>query len=161
MRKRTILVIPQIGAVLLLMTQFSCSSSKSPSSLPDAQSPSVPTQLNPAEIAQQQGISELRRIHDSVDELRVIAEGGISGEEFSRRFTDSLLKVGDLDTSKQRTVARFPEAARASAAVVYTHFQNAFDAYRESKRFFGGPGTGAAQSEYSELKQRFSLMPEV
>jgi hypothetical protein len=41
------------------------------------------------------------------------------------------------------------------------HFENAMDAYKESKRFFGGPGTGAAESEYSELKQKFPLMPDV
>jgi hypothetical protein len=161
MQKRAIRIILQIGAVFLLMMQASCRSSKSPNSQPEAQVPNAQGQVNPAEIARQQGISELRRIHDSMDELRVIAEGGISGEEFSRRFTDSLLKVGDLETSKQRTLTRFPGANRASIAEVYVHFQNAIDAYKESKRFFGGPGTGAAESEYSELKQKFPLMPAV
>src|SRR5712691_8093436 len=147
-----------LSLVLIAAIQVACGSKKSS---PQTEQASQAVQANTADLARRQGLAELHRVHDAIDELRIIAEGAISQDEFSRRFTDSLLKIGDLETGRQRTLTSFSGGNHSSVEGIYGFFQNGLGAYRESKRFFGGAGTGLGESDYSALSHRFPLMPGV
>lgn len=149
---------PLLVLVLIMVIHGACASKKPPQQIEQSAQPiSQPAPATPIDPIRQQGLAELRKIRDAIDGLRIVVEGGVSLDEFSRRFTDSLLKIGDLEMSKQQTLAKFPEGDRSSVAEIYGHFQNAIDAYKESKRFFGGPGEGLGESDFSTLTQRFPL----
>jgi hypothetical protein len=83
------------------------------------------------------GVAELQRVLTSVHDLNIVVSTGTSRIEFSRRLTDALLKIGDLQQSENRVLSDFPKADQATVSESYQHLGRAIEAYRQSQSFFG------------------------
>jgi hypothetical protein len=69
--------------------------------------------------------------------MSVVVTVGANQTEFSRRLTDVLLKIGDIQQSEQQFTAKFPKNERQTVEDTYRHLLRALDAYNQSKDFFG------------------------
>src|SRR5260370_9707766 len=84
-----------------------------------------------------EGLAELQRVQSAVHEMSVVVTVGANQPEFSRRLTDVLLKVGDIQQSEQQCTAKFRKNERQNVEDIYLHLVHAIDAYNQSKDFFG------------------------
>jgi hypothetical protein len=82
-------------------------------------------------------LAELQRVQSAVHEMSIVVTVGANQAEFSRRLTDVLLKIGDIQQSEQQVSAKFPSNERQTVEQTYRHFIHALDAYSQSKDFFG------------------------
>jgi hypothetical protein len=85
----------------------------------------------------QLGVAELQRVQASIHEMDIVVAAGTSQIEFSRRLTDSLLKVGDLQQDRDKTLNSFSKSEQSTVMDIYQHLSQALEAYKESKDFFG------------------------
>jgi hypothetical protein len=112
-----------------------------------------------------EGIAELQRIHTAANEIKIVVTAGVNQQEFSRRLTDTLLKIGDLQQIQSQMLTKFPENDRERVSEAFRHLDQALQAYKRAKEFFGddhedGPDRYAehntfGQREYDSLKQQF------
>jgi len=82
-------------------------------------------------------LAELQRVQSAVHEMSVVVTVGANQAEFSRRLTDVLLKIGDIQQSELQVTTRFPKNERQNVEDTYRHLVRALDAYDQSKDFFG------------------------
>lgn len=119
----------------------------------------------------QQGVAELRRVGSAVGDMRIVVSAGVNQQEFSRRLTDSSIKIGDLQQSMNRAFALFPEKDKPTVAEAYQHMAKAMDAYTKSKEFFGDTHTEDLDpfrdhnmfggSRYESLRREFPNLEEL
>ena len=83
------------------------------------------------------GLAEIQKVQSAVHEMSVVVGVGASEAEFTRRLTDVLLKIGDLQESSKIAASKFPKDDQQAVAEVYQHFSLALASYNESKGFFG------------------------
>jgi len=107
-----------------------------------------------------EGIAELRRVESAIREMRIVVSAGTNQQEFSRRLTDSLIKIGDLQQSLIRTTGMFPEKDKPTVAEAYQHLAKATDAYTKSKDFLGGELTEESY-RYESLRKEFPNLAEI
>jgi len=82
-----------------------------------------------------EGLAELQRVQSTVHEMSVVVTVGANQPEFSRRLTDVLLKIGDIQQSEQQCAAKFPKNEHQAVEDTYRHLVRALDAYNQSKDF--------------------------
>jgi hypothetical protein len=81
-------------------------------------------------------IADMKRVEAAFGDLQIALSAGVSKEEFSRRLTDALVKIGDLAESMKVAETGFPKNAD-KVEQAYDHFKRAAEAYKLSKEFFG------------------------
>jgi hypothetical protein len=84
-----------------------------------------------------EGIAELQKLQSAVHDLEIVVSAGTSQIEFSRRLTDSLLKIGDLPQSQNQILDNFSRNEQPTVVEFYDHLSQAVEAYKDSKEFFG------------------------
>ena len=84
-----------------------------------------------------EGVAEIQRVEAAVHEMSVVVGVGANQAEFTRRLTDVLLKIGDLQESAKLAASKFPTGDQQAVAQVYEHLKLALASYNESKDFFG------------------------
>jgi hypothetical protein len=84
-----------------------------------------------------EGAAEIQRVQAAVHEMSVVVGVGANQAEFTRRLTDVLLKIGDLQESGKLASSRFPKGDQQPVAEAYQHLSLALASYNESKDFFG------------------------
>ena len=85
----------------------------------------------------EESVAELQRVQSAVHEMDIVVTAGTNRMEFSRRLTDSLLKIGDLQRGRDKAVSSFSKDEQSTVAEVYQHLSQALEAYKDSKSFFG------------------------
>jgi hypothetical protein len=120
--------------------------------------------------ARAEGMVELQRISVAVQDMNIIVSAGVTKEEYSKRLTDVLLKIGGQDGGCQQAIAKLPQGQQQStAAEVCQHVSKAMDAYTYAKRYMGpapdpfDPGDviyTLTQEEYAIAKQQFPSLEE-
>lgn len=83
------------------------------------------------------GTAELQRVLTSVHDLNIVVTTGTNQIDFSRRLTDALLKIGDMQQSESKVMGDFPKSDQAIVSEIYQHFGQAVEAYKQSQGFFG------------------------
>jgi len=83
------------------------------------------------------GLAEIQKVQSAVHEMSVVVSVGASEAEFTRRLTDVLLKIGDLQESSKFAANKFPKADQQAIAAVYQHLRLSLASYNESKDLFG------------------------
>jgi len=84
-----------------------------------------------------ESVAELQRVQSAVHEMDIVVAAGTNQMEFSRRLTDTLLKIGDLQQGRDQTLSSFSKSEQSTVAEVYQHLSQALEAYKDSKDFFG------------------------
>jgi hypothetical protein len=112
-----------------------------------------------------EGVAEIQKVQVAVHEMSVVVGVGANQAEFTRRLTDVLLKIGDLQESGKLAASKFPKSDQQAVAEVYQHLSLALASYNESKDFFGDhhkeqldPWDGDftfGQNKYDALEARF------
>jgi hypothetical protein len=113
----------------------------------------------------QEGLTELQRIQSAMHDIDIVVAAGTNEVEFSRRLTDSLVKIGDLQQSEKKALNGFAKSEQPAVAQVYRHLLQASEAYKQSKDFFGDThqqdldpfdrGNTFVQERYDELQHAF------
>ncbi|MGA8408567.1 MAG: hypothetical protein WB680_15435 [Candidatus Acidiferrales bacterium] len=111
-----------------------------------------------------EGIQELQKLQAGVHALHILVSAGVTKPEYSQRFEDALVKLGDLDQSAAETVPKFPRSNQPTVKLVYAHLSQAMAAYKNARDYFGDnfDGDGCEQgcsvfreSDYDAIKQEF------
>jgi hypothetical protein len=112
-----------------------------------------------------EGVAEIQKVQAAVHEMSVVVGVGANQAEFTRRLTDVLLKIGDLQESGKLAASKFPKVDQQAVSEVYQHLSLALASYNESKDFFGDrhkeeldPWDGDftfGQKKYDALEARF------
>jgi len=120
--------------------------------------------------ARAEGMAELQRISSAVQDMNIIVSAGVTKDEYSKRLTDVLLKIGDQGGGCQRAIAKLPQGQQQStAAEVCQRVSKAMDAYTYAKRYIGpapdpfDPGDviyTLTQEEYALAKEQFPSLEE-
>jgi hypothetical protein len=117
-----------------------------------------------------EGIDELKRIQVSIHDLHILVAAGLTKQEYSQRFEDVLLKVGDLDSSVNSTLPKFRKNDQATVKDVYIHFVQSIEAYRNARDYFGKSFKGSEceegcsffpQAEYDAVKTQFPTLADL
>jgi|SRR5271156_2914561 len=110
------------------------------------------------------GIQELEKLEADVHGLHILVSAGLTKQEYSQRFEDVLLKVGDLGQNAHGTVPKFPKSDQDTAKAVYTHLSQSIEAYKKARTYFGDNFEGYGceegcsffrENEYDAAKQEF------
>ena len=119
----------------------------------------------------QGNVAELQRVQSAVHEMDIVVAAGTNQVEFSRRLTDSLLKIGDLQQGRDQAVSGFSKDEQSAVAEVYQHLSQALEAYKDSKDFFGDThkedldplegGNLFDGSIYEDLRNQFPNLEEI
>ena len=107
-----------------------------------------------------EAIAELNRIQVSTHGLDILVTAGLTKQEYSQRFGDVLLKVGDLDSSAKTTLPKLRKNDQATVKDVYADLFQSLEAYREAKDYFGAKVGGTKCREGWELECNFFLQAE-
>lgn len=119
---------------------------------------------------QKEGIDELKRIQVSIHGLHILVAAGLTKQEYSQRFEDILLKLGDLDSSAKVTLPKFRENDQAIVKDVYAHFVQSIEAYKNARDYFGKSFKGSEcdegcsffpQAEYDAVKTQFPTLEDL
>lgn len=112
-----------------------------------------------------EGVVEIQRVHAAAHEMSVVVGVGVNQAEFTRRLTDVLLKIGDLQESGKLAASKFPKGDQQAVSEAYQHLSLALASYNESKDFFGDqhkeqldPWDGDftfGQAKYDALEAKF------
>jgi hypothetical protein len=111
-----------------------------------------------------QGMDELTKIQTTVHGLHLLVSAGVTKQEYSQRFEDALLKLGDLDQSAKETIPKFPKRKQETVRTIYVHLSQSIEAYKKARSFFGDRFDGYGceegcsffrESEYDAVKQEF------
>jgi hypothetical protein len=84
-----------------------------------------------------QGIDELATIQTAVHGLHILVSAGVTKQEYSQRFEDALLKVGDLGQSAKGSEQKFPRKEQDAVREIYSHLANSSEAYKAARDYFG------------------------
>lgn len=84
-----------------------------------------------------EGTEELTKIQNAVHGLHILVSAGLTKAEYSQRLEDLLLKVGDLNESRNQTVPKFPQKGQDTVREIYTHLSKSIDAYKTARDYFG------------------------
>ena len=112
-----------------------------------------------------EGVAEIQRVQAAEHEMSVVVGVGANQAEFTRRLTDVLLKVGDLQESRKLAASKFPKGDQQAVEEAYQHLSLALLSYNESKDFFGDSHKGQLdpwdgdftfeQTKYDTLETQF------
>lgn len=117
-----------------------------------------------------EGIDELKRIQASIHNLHILVAAGLTKQEYSQRFEDVLLKVGDLDSSAGVTLPKFRKKDQVTVKIVYTHLFQSLEAYKNARDYFGKSFKGSEceegcsffpQAEYDTVKTQFPTLTDL
>jgi hypothetical protein len=84
-----------------------------------------------------EGIEALERVQGAVHGLSILVSAGATKAEYSQRFGDVLLKVGDLSQHESETLKKFPKGDQDTVEIFYTHVSRSIDAYKAAREYFG------------------------
>src|SRR5258708_4795343 len=84
-----------------------------------------------------EGIDELKRIQVAIHGLHILVAAGLTKQEYSQRFEDVLLKVGDVDSSAKVTLPKFRQNDQVIVKEVYAHLFQSIEAYKTARDYFG------------------------
>jgi len=114
-----------------------------------------------------EGIQALQNLQSDVHGLHILVSAGVTKQEYSQRFEDVLLKLGDLDQREARTVLMFPQSEQSTVKTVFTHLSVSMAAYKKARDYFGTSfdGYGCEQgcnffgeSDYAAVRQEFPTL---
>jgi hypothetical protein len=117
-----------------------------------------------------EGIAELERVESSIHDLNILVAAGLNKQEYSQRFEDVLLKVGDLDSSAKVTLPKFPKKDQGIVRDAYVHLAQSLEAYQKARDYFGKrfDGSGCeegcsffSQNEYDAVKTQFPTLTDL
>ena len=117
-----------------------------------------------------EGIQELEKLQADVHGLHILVSAGVTKQEYSQRFEDVLLKLGDLNQNATETVPKFPQGEQETAKTVYAHLSQSINAYKKARVYFGDSFEGYSceggcsffpQSEYDAVKREFPTLAEL
>ncbi len=117
-----------------------------------------------------EGVAELTKIQTAVHALNMLVAAGVTKQEYSQRFGDLLLKIGDLDQGLKQTVPHFPRAEQDTVKAVYAHLSQSVEAHKVAREYFGpkyndiGCEEGCSrlvQSDYDEIRAKFPTLPNL
>ena len=117
-----------------------------------------------------EGVQQLEQLETDVHGLHILVSAGVTKQEYSQRFEDVLLKLGDLDQSAKETVPKFPQKEQPTIKAVYTHLSQSMAAYKKARDYFGvsfegyGCEEGCSffrESEYETVKQQFPTLAQL
>ena len=111
-----------------------------------------------------ESIQQLEKLHIEVHGLQILVSAGVTKQEYSQRFEDSLLKVGDLGQSEALTLPKFPQKEQPTVKAIYEHLSQSMAAYKAARDYFGEKfdnhfcEEGCSffpEDEYEQVKQEF------
>ena len=83
------------------------------------------------------GIEELAKSQTTIRGLHILVSAGITKQEYSQRFEDVLLKLGDLDRSATETLPKFPHNDQPTVKAIYADISQSIEAYKKARDYFG------------------------
>jgi hypothetical protein len=114
-----------------------------------------------------EGVQELGKLEGEVHGLHVLVSAGITKQDYSQRFEDVLLKLGDLDQSATETLPKFPQSEQPTVKAIYADLSQSIGAYKKARDYFGDSFEGYGceegcsffpESEYDAVKQEFPTL---
>ncbi len=114
-----------------------------------------------------EGIQQLAKLQADVHGLHILVSAGVTKQEYSQRFEDVLLKLGDLDRSATETLPKFPQSEQPTIKAIYADLAQSIAAYKKARNYFGDSFEGYGceegcsffqEGEYDAAKQEFPTL---
>jgi hypothetical protein len=82
-----------------------------------------------------EGVQELAKLQTDVHGLTILVSAGVTKQEYSQRFEDTLLKVGDLSQAEIQTLPKFPQKDQPTVKAIYAHLSQSMAAYKNAREY--------------------------
>jgi hypothetical protein len=114
-----------------------------------------------------EGVQQLEKLETDVHSLRILVSAGVTKQEYSQKFEDVLVRLGDLDQTVPQTLQKFPDNDRPIIKAIYGHLAQSMAAYRKARDYFGASFEGYGcedgcsyfrESDYNAAKQEFPTL---
>jgi hypothetical protein len=84
-----------------------------------------------------EGILQLEKLQTDVHGLQILVSAGVTKQEYSQRFEDTLLKLGDLGQREALALPKFPQKEQPTVKAIYEHLSKSIAAYKTARNYFG------------------------
>jgi len=117
-----------------------------------------------------EGIQQMQKLQAAIHGLHLLVSAGVNKQEYSQRFEDVLLIVGDLDQNEAATLPRFPQSEQPTVRFIYADLSQSLAAYKKARDYFGDSFEGYAceegcaffpENEYDAARQEFPTLAQL
>jgi hypothetical protein len=88
-----------------------------------------------------ESIQQLEKLQTDVHGLQILVSAGVTKQEYSQRFEDTLLKLGDLGQSEALALPKFPRNEQPTVKAIYEDLSQSMAAYKTARDYFGESST--------------------